>query len=309
MAKVAIVTGASRGLGKGCASVLASEAGYTVYATGRTTADLEKLAAECAAAGKGKIIPCSLDQKDDDAVQAFVSKVKAEAGKVDLLVNSAYQGLEAQKPYFAKRFYERPIAEFDAHMNVGVRSSYVMASLVAPMMVEAKQGLIVQISSTGGAQYLFNTPYGVAHAAMDRLTADMAAELTELGVQCVTLWPLSCVTEKAAFPDGESPTFVGRCLAALASAPDDDLKKTNGKVVHTTEIAAKYGVVDTSGAIPVGMFTGPDFSKAVRSYSGCVPLAYYSPDADLASHCVGGGWGVTNSEAAAGWFPGHAGGA
>ena len=133
MAKVAIVTGASRGLGKGCASVLASEAGYTVYATGRTTADLEKLAAECAAAGKGKIIPCSLDQKDDDAVQAFVSKVKAEAGKVDLLVNSAYQGLEAQKPYFAKRFYERPIAEFDAHMNVGVRSSYVMASLVAPM--------------------------------------------------------------------------------------------------------------------------------------------------------------------------------
>ena len=87
-----------------------------------------------------------------------------------------------------------------------------MASLVAPIMVEAKQGLIVQISSTGGAQYLFNTPYGVAHAAMDRLTADMAAELTELGVQCVTLWPLSCVTEKAAFPDGESPTFVGRCL-------------------------------------------------------------------------------------------------
>ena len=62
-----------------------------------------------------------------------------------------------------------------------------------------------------------------------------------------------------------------------------------------------------SGAIPVGLFTGPDFSKAVRSSSGCVPLAYYSPDADLASHCVGGGG--LRSEAAAGWFPGHAGGA
>ena len=129
MVKIAIVTGASRGLGKGCASVLANEEGFTVYATGRTTADLEKLAEECAKVGNGKIVPCTLDQKDDEAVKAFVAKVKAEAGKVDLLVNNAYQGLEAQKPFFGKRFYERPIAEFDGHMNVGVRSSYVMASL------------------------------------------------------------------------------------------------------------------------------------------------------------------------------------
>ena len=136
MVKIAIVTGASRGLGKGCASVLANEEGFTVYATGRTTADLDKLAEECAKVGNGKIVPCTLDQKDDEAVKAFVAKVKAEAGKVDLLVNNAYQGLEAQKPFFGKRFYERPIAEFDGHMNVGVRSSYVMASLVAPMMVE-----------------------------------------------------------------------------------------------------------------------------------------------------------------------------
>ena len=305
MVKIAIVTGASRGLGKGCASVLANEEGYTVYATGRTTADLEKLAAECAKVGNGKIVPCTLDQKDDEAVKAFVAKVKAEAGKVDLLVNNAYQGLEAQKPFFGKRFYERPIAEFDGHMNVGVRSSYVMASLVAPMMVEAKQGLIVQMSSTGGAWYVFSTPYSVAHAAMDRLSADMAVELKGLGVRAVTLWPLSCVTEKAAFPDGESATFVGRCLAALVKAPADDLEKVNGKVVITTELAEKYGVVDTSGTIPVGMFTGPEFAKAVRGYSGAKPLAFYSVDADIATHAVGGDWSATNSEGAAAWFPGH----
>ena len=101
--------------------MLASEAGYTVYALGSTTGELEKLAAECAAAGKGKIIPCGFDLKDDVAVQAFVWCLKKDAVKVDLLVNNAYQGLEAQKPYFAKRFYERSIAEFDAHMNAGVR--------------------------------------------------------------------------------------------------------------------------------------------------------------------------------------------
>ena len=116
--KVAIVTGASRGLGRGVAAILAKEAGFTVYAAGRTTADLEKLQAECAD-GPGKVVPCTLDLKDDEAVKAFVEKVKAEAGRIDVLVNSAYQGLAVTKPHLGKKFYEQPLSTYDDHMSGG----------------------------------------------------------------------------------------------------------------------------------------------------------------------------------------------
>ena len=270
MAKVAIVTGASRGLGKGCASVLASEAGYTVYATGRTTGDLEKLAANARLPARARSFRAA---RPEGRRRGAGVRVEGEGGGRRSTSSSTArtQGLEAQKPCFAKRFYERPIAEFDAHMNVGVRSSYVMASLVAPIMVEAKQGLIVQISSTGGAQYLFNTPYGVAHAAMlDRLTADMAAELTELGVQCVTLWPLSCVTEKAAFPDGESPTFVGRCLAALARRPTTTSRRPTARSSTRRKLPPSTGWSIRRARSPSACSPAPTFRRpCARTRGAC----------------------------------------
>ena len=263
--KVAIVTGASRGLGKGVATVLANEAGFTVYATGRTTADLERLQAECAA-GPGTVIPCTLDLKDDAAVKAFVEQVKHEAGNVDVLVNSAYQGLAAQKQHLGKKFYERPLAEYDDHLS-GVRWAYATSQLVAPLMVEAKSGLILNVSSAGGAIYLFGTPYGVMHAAIDRLAADMATELKGTGVACVSLWPGGAVTERSAFPVGETPTFAGRAVAALAGA--GDLAAKSGKVLMTCELAAEYGFVDSTGALPEdGPAGGPAAHKGIRAMLG-----------------------------------------
>ena len=268
--KVAIVTGASRGLGRGVAAILAKEAGFTVYAAGRTTADLENLQAECAD-GPGKVVPCTLDLKDDEAVKAFVEKVKAEAGRIDVLVNSAYQGLAVTKPHLGKKFYEQPLSTYDDHMS-GVRWAYAMSQLVAPSMVEAKSGLIVNISSAGGALYLFSTPYGVMHAAMDRLAADMGAELKGTGVAAVSLWPGGAVTERVAFPDGETPAFAGRAVAALAAA--GNLEAKSGKILMTSELATEYGFVDATGAMPVGGMAsgaGVEAQAFFRSILGKTP--------------------------------------
>ena len=135
--------------------------------------------------------------------------------QVDLLVNSAYAGLVAMTPYFGKPFWERPVSVFDASIDIGLRSAYVMSSLIAPIMVANKSGLMVQISSFGGVTYLFDVGYGVGKAALDRLTVDMAAELKPHGVKAVTLYPGGAVTETAAFPGGETPIFTGRAVAAL----------------------------------------------------------------------------------------------
>ena len=154
MTKIAIVTGASRGFGRGIAQVLATEAGYKVYATARNKSALDELKkAVDANGGRGQIIPIVLDQTDDTAVTDFVNQVTSSESKIDLLVNSAYGGLIAMTPHFGKPFWERPISVFDGSMEVGVRSSYVMSKLVAPYMVKEKNGLIVQISSYGVFPY------------------------------------------------------------------------------------------------------------------------------------------------------------
>jgi len=137
--KVCIVTGASRGLGRGIALVLAQEEGCTVYATARNEEALKALAEEAAAGTKGGVVKvCTLDQSDDAAVQDFVEQVKSEENQVDMLVNSAFAGLIAITPHFGKPFWERPLSVFDASLNIGLRSAHVMSALVAPLMVKNK---------------------------------------------------------------------------------------------------------------------------------------------------------------------------
>ena len=134
MTKIAIVTGASRGFGRGVAHVLGTESDYRVYATARTKVALDALREDVAnSGGAGEIVPIVLDQNDDDAVISFVNRVTSSEQKIDLLVNSAYAGLIAMTPHFGKPFWERPISVYDGSMNVGVRSSYVMSKLVAPL--------------------------------------------------------------------------------------------------------------------------------------------------------------------------------
>ena len=297
--KVCIVTGASRGLGRGIALVLAQEEGCTVYATARNEEALKALAEDAATGTKGGVVKvCKLDQRDDAAVQEFVKQVKSEENHVSLLVNSAFAGLIAMTPHFGKPFWERPLSVFDESLNIGLRSAHVMSALVAPMMIKNKSGLMVQVSSFGGVQYLFDVGYGVGKAGLDRLTADMAAELKPHNVHAVTLYPGGGVTEVAAFPGGETPVFTGRSVAALLNkATNEDLARMSGKVVQTAELAVKHGFTDVNGVMPEGDFSGVEAAKRCREVMSR-PVIQYNMDAELQNPSE------TNNPGVAGLFAG-----
>ena len=286
MQKTAIVTGASRGFGRGIASVLCMEGEYKVFATARNKAALDSLKKEVDEfKGAGEVIPYVLDQNNDKEVEKFSEEITNGNNKIDLLVNSAYQGLIAMTPHFGKRFWERPISVYDGHMDVGVRSSYVMSKLIVPNMISNKSGLILQISSYGGFVYLFDAGYGVAHAAMDRLSYDMATELKDHNVRAITMHPGAGQTEITAFPDGESPTYVGRAVLSLMEQADEKfLDKTNGKTVFTIDLAKKFGFkedYDADGSVNDARYEGSrQYKKMMLStlpqYDIETPLPNYS---------------------------------
>ena len=299
MKKIAVVTGASRGLGRGTALILATEGNYKVYATARSADALNKLKdevvnLEC----KGGIVPWVLHHNNDDAVIDFTNQICSTEDKIDLLVNSAYAGLIAMTPYFGKPFWERPISVYDDHMDIGVRSSYVMSKLIIPKMIENKDGLIIQISSAGGYLYFCDVGYGVSHAAMDRLTLDMATELIKHNVKAITLHPGGAQTEIASFPNGESPKYVGRSILALSETTDNNyISKANGKTLLTAELANKFGFkedYDHDGSINISRLDSIKFFKETMNK----PLTQYDMEASLPNYTD------SNNEGFADMFPG-----
>ena len=299
MTRTAIVTGASRGFGRGIARVLAAEADFKVFATARNQFALDDLKKEVEATGcNGEIIPYSLDQNNDEEVIHFAEDILKSVTKIDLLVNSAYQGLMAMTPHFGKPFWERPISVYDGHMNVGVRSSYVMSKLIVPTMIKEKSGLILQISSYGGFIYFCDVGYGVSHAAMDRLSYDMATELRDHNVRAITMHPGAGQTEITAFPDGESPEYVGRAVAALMEKADDEfLSQANGRTVFTVDLAKQFGFredYDTDGSVNEARYEGSKpFKKMMLS-----TMPQYDMESPLPT------FSDTNNEGFADLFPG-----
>jgi NAD(P)-dependent dehydrogenase (short-subunit alcohol dehydrogenase family) len=264
---VAVVTGASRGVGKGIAEELGAERAV-VYVTGRSvqggaptvalagTVD-ETAEAVTRAGGTGVAVCC--DHRDDSQVEAFFRRIEAERGRVDVLVNNVwggYEGLhEGQYEAFAKPFWEQPVALWDAMFSAGVRAHYVASALAARMMVAQGRGLIVNVSSFAGAGREPNVALGVAKGATDRLTASTAAQLREHGVAVVSLYPGLVRTEgilkwadSIDLSNSESPRFVGRAVAALAADPD--VLDRTGQVLVAAELADEYGFTDVDGAQP-----------------------------------------------------------
>lgn len=264
--KVALVTGASRGIGRGVALGL-GEAGATVYVTGRTTAPGTSAArlpgtvtqtaeAVTAGGGRGVAVPC--DHGDDAQVQAVFDRITAEHRRLDVLVNSVWGGYERftdGTPFNGGPFWEQPLALWDSMHRIGVRAHYVAASLAAPLMVARGSGLIVNISSFAARVFVPPVPYGVAHAAIDRMTADMAAELRPRGVAVVSLYPGLARTESVLanaehfdLSNSESPQLTGRAVAALVGDPD--VMAWSGSWLVTAELARRYGFSDVDGRQP-----------------------------------------------------------
>ena len=265
--KVAVVTGGSRGVGKGIALGL-GEAGATVYVTGRTVkekADTGKLGgtvfstaeAVTELGGKGIAIPC--DHRDDSQVESVFQKITKESRKIDLLVNNAWAGYENMREgsrftYF-KPFWEQPFWRWDAMFHSGVRAAYTSSALAARLMTKKKRGLIVNISFWSAQVYMSNTQYGVSKAAVDKMSAYMAHELKKFNVAVVSLYPGLVRTESVMknarhfdMSNSESPQFIGRVIAALAADPD--IMKKSGKVLVAAQEALEYGIQDIDGRQP-----------------------------------------------------------
>ena len=265
--KVALVTGASRGVGRGVALGL-GEAGATVYLTGRTVEEgkaavplpgtIYKTAEEVKQLG-GHGIPIRCDHLNDQEVEGVFQRIRAEQNRLDILVNNVWGGYEhfndGTEFWKEKGFWTVPISRWDKSFQAGIRAHYVASVFAAPIMIEQGSGLIVNISFFAAKKDNAGVAYGVAKAASDRMAATMAYELREHRVAAVSLYPGLVRTEavmKAAeyfdLSNSESPQFIGRTIAALANDPK--IMEKSGQAFVAAALAIEYGMTDIDGKQP-----------------------------------------------------------
>jgi NAD(P)-dependent dehydrogenase (short-subunit alcohol dehydrogenase family) len=267
--QVALVTGASRGAGKGIALALGA-AGLRVYVTGRSLDRslgrlnevalpgtlLETAAAVSALGGTGIALGC--DHRDDAAVAAVFARVREESGRLDILVNNATSIHDALiEP---GGFWEKPLELADI-LEVGLRSAYVASYFAAPLLVLARRGLIAFVSSFGASCYMHGPAYGAQKAGLDKFAADMAVDLAPHGVAALSLWLGPQLTERTAaagrsrpeqyaafLQQAETPQFNGRIIHALAC--DAQLMSLSGQTLISAEVARGYGITEEGGRQP-----------------------------------------------------------
>lgn len=271
---IAIVTGGSRGLGRGIARALGGK-GMTVYLTGRDEAALIEAAAEVDAAG-GEGIAVKCDHSKDAEVEALFERVRREAGRLDLLVNNA-AAVFAQELSTPGPFWEKDI-KLAEMIDVGLRSNYIASYYAAPLMIESGASLIANISFYGAASYFHGPAYGAAKAGTDKMVHDMAIDFAETPVSIVSIWPGYVLSDmikalpeehkseqlKAMLPQFETPEFTGLVIAALLADPE--LKTQSGKALIGARLGELYGIRDLDGKQP-------------RDWSAMhgEPLTYFTP--------------------------------
>lgn len=256
--KIAVVTGSSRGIGRGTAIAL-GEQGATVYITGRSTGSgeltIDRTAALVDQAG-GRGIAVQTDHGDDAQIAALFERVRSDVGRLDILVNNVYK--IPDPPAWGGGFWDHPLSVWDDQVGIGLRAHYVASWYAAPLLFAAGPGaFICNVSSPGGQSYHFSSSYGAGKAGLDRLGADMALELAPKGVACVTLYPGSVSTEFIVGARGTSavemdtsqtPLAVGRSIAALATT--SDLMERSGSIQWVEDLGQEFGIVDEYGRAP-----------------------------------------------------------
>ncbi len=263
-APVAVVTGASRGAGRGIAIALGSH-GCTVYVTGRSEKQgdaslpgtiYETAAAVTRAGGRG--IAVRVDHGIDAQVNALFEQVRAEQGALDILVNNACALNDALT--MPGNFWEKPLAIVDM-LDVGLRSSYVASYYAAPLMVERRHGLIMFTSAPGSVHYVYGPVYGAHKAGMDKFAADMAVDLKGFNVAALSVWMGPLKTERLQMVIDSDPEKYGH-LADITETPeftghviwhlyrDPELMQISGQTVIGAEAALRYGIKDEGGRQP-----------------------------------------------------------
>ena len=273
---IAVVTGASRGIGRGVAIGL-GEQGATVYVTGRSTGDqprtIDTTAREVTEAG-GKGIPVQTDHFDDDQIAAVFAKVKEDHGHLDILVNNVFK--IPDPPAWEGGFWEHPVSIWDDQVGIGLRGHYVASWHAAPLLFEStKRPIIINITSPAGLVYLFNSSYSVGKAGLDRLTHDIAVELAPKNVTALALRPGPTRTEfiedqaaqgiQVAMDDAETPIFIGRVAAAVITDPLHH--EMTGRVHWSSELGIGYQVVDENGQTPISARQRFENSPRANLYS------------------------------------------
>jgi NAD(P)-dependent dehydrogenase (short-subunit alcohol dehydrogenase family) len=288
-----VVTGASRGVGRGIAIALGA-AGDTVYVTGRSldrpTGDWPGTLADTAAeigrrGGRGIAVAC--DHADDAQTKALFERIARDEGRLDLLVNNAF----GMPDYAATPgpYWERPLDLWTSTIDVGLRSSYVATYYAVPMMLRQNRGLVVFTSGPGASVHLHPLPYGIGKIGHDKLAHDLAHELRPHQIASVSLWlglirtdrtlaNMKRAPEWLAASGGEAvtetPEFLGRVIDGLWR--DAALMSLSGGTFWTAELGERYGIVDEGGRRPRSRrfkYGAPPFGPAdeldpVRSFAG-----------------------------------------
>lgn len=263
--KVALVTGASRGIGKGIAESLGAE-GATVYITGRTVDEANPTiplsgtiyaTAEAVNQAGGKGIAIACDHRNDEQVKASFERIQQEQGKLDILVNNAWGGYEVFHvgEYFQPNhpFWEKPLSFWDKNLD-GLRWTYVASSFAMPMMIKHGNGLIVNISFT--VPEAGNPAYAIAKTGTDRLTWEIAHFGKEHQIASIALYPGLVRTEGVMkfaeyfdMSNSQSPQFTGRAVVALAA--DEKRMEKSGKALVVAKLAQEYDFDDIDGKRPL----------------------------------------------------------
>jgi len=273
--KVAVVTGASRGAGRGIALAL-GEQGATVYVTGRSTAagartedrpeTIEETAAMVGARG-GVGIPVRVDHTDEQEVKALFARVQKEQGRLDLLVNNAWGGNEL--PIAIQPFWELTTKHWENMFHAGVRCGILASKYGVPLMLPAGRGLIIHTTSYDQGKYIGHFYYDLAKNALNRMAFGMGAELKRHGITVLALSPGWMRTERVLesvkneeerqqmLEQTETTEYIGRAVCALASDPDP--MRMSGSIQMVGELAEIYGFTDVDGRV-IPPFVIPDMA-------------------------------------------------